>query len=262
MEGKLIIRNSMLNDWEEMCPLAFKARWFGTEEQKKLMDIGHKQNIRWGSYFEQEIFGFGVGGKRIELNERELKSEHYKRVKRQAKEAREYLFKKFGVPFIKAQVQLFGTITVDGLDIPCEGNIDGQFGYNGKPEINLDTKYTADAENKFGKYSWGEPEKMDMGQMVMYKELSEINYRNVHRSIYYVADSSPRERVEVFEPQFSSYYIDHYKDRIKECFIGVGQALSFDYWVPKNSYNECKQCPLRLTCPSAILMPEIKIVDK
>lgn len=259
---KLIIRNSMLNDWESMCQLAFRARWFGTDEEKAKMDIGHKQSIRWGSYFEQLVFGSGVGGKTIELTEKEIRSEAYPRVKRQAKEARNYLFKEIGMPFIKAQVQLFGSIEVQGQLIPCEGNIDGQFGNNKIPEVNVDTKYTGDTENTYGKYAWGKPEEMDMGQLVMYRELSYLNYGIMPRSIYYVADSKPAERVEVIEPVFSQGYIDWYKERLRDAYREISQAVNFNYWKPTAGYNECKQCPLRDSCPSAIKIPSIKIVEK
>lgn len=260
---KLVIRNSMLKDWETLCPLAFRARWFGTESEKKLMDIGYKQNIRWGSYFEQLIFGSGVGGKIITLTDKEIKSTHFERVKSQAKEARRILFKsKDSIPFIKAQVQVFGNLEIEGHKIPCEGNIDGMFGRNKIPELNVDTKYTADTSNEWGAYAWGKPEEMDMGQLVMYKELTLITFGVHVRSQYYVADSTPQERVEMLEPQFSSYYINHYKYRVAKAYTEISQALNFNYWMPKNSYAECKQCPLRNVCPSAILMPEIKIIEK
>src|SRR5690606_6730844 len=127
------IRNSMLNDWEEMCHLAFRARWFGTPDEQKLMDIGHLQAIRWGSYFEQLVLGSGVGGKVIELTDKELRSEYYPRVKRQASIARGFIFetlKGMGYPFMKAQERLETTFTIDGMQVPYEGNADALLGLN------------------------------------------------------------------------------------------------------------------------------------
>lgn len=262
MKTKLRIRNSMLSDWDNMCQLAFKARWFGTDEDKEKMDIGYKQSIRWGLFFEQLIFGSGMGGKTIELTEKEYGSVHYKRIKAQASEAREYLFKHLGVPFVASQVQLFAEIEVDGMIIPVEGNIDGAFGHDRKIDLIVDTKYTADTSNEYGNYSWGRPEDMDMGQLVMYKTLVLLNYGTLPEAMYYVADSTTEERVEVIRPDFSPSYVDWYNSRIKDAYIGINQAINFDHWVPKNGYNECKKCPFRDTCPSAIKQPTIKIIEK
>lgn len=259
---KLRIRNSFINDWLGQCQLATKARWFGTPQEKELMDIGHKQNIRWGSYFEQLVFGSGVGGKIIELKPNELSSKILPRVKRQAREAREYLWKELGHPFIAAQVQLFGDIEVDGILIPCEGNIDGMFGTKGIPAVNVDTKLSGDASTTWGDYAWGKPESMNMGQMVMYKTLVKLNYSVDVRSIYYVADTKESERVEVIEPVFSEWYIDDYKQKIKKVYTEATQAINFNYWVPSNDYNKCKKCPLRSICPSAVKIPTVKIVEK
>jgi hypothetical protein len=257
------LRNSMLNDWEEMCQLAFKARWFGSPEEKELMDIGFKQNIRWGSFFEQLTLGAGVGGRMIDLSDKEKQSEHYIRVKRQAKEARNFLFKELGFPFLQAQVQVFGSFNVEGFNIPVEGNIDAAFGTD-HIQIVLDTKYTGDTTNTYGKYSWGKPETMDMGQLIMYSELSQQMYPNhpMPRTIYYVADSSPKERVEVIEPLFSSYAREEYKWRVFTAYKEISQHYNFNYWTPQPDYNKCKQCPLRENCSSAIKSPQIKTIQK
>lgn len=259
---KIIIRNSMLKDWENLCPLAFKARWFGTPEEKQLMDIGHLESIRWGSYFEQLVFGSGVGGKTIELNQKELSSVYYKRVKRQAEEARKYLFKTMGVPFIAAQVQIFGEVEVEGVKIPLEGNVDGMFGHNKIPEMNVDTKFTADTSNEWGEYAWGKPETMDMGQLVNYKTLVDNKYGTDVKSRYYVADKSEKERVEVIEPVFSNEYIQEYYWRVYLCYMKLWESVNYDVWEARNGYNECKGCPLKNTCPKAVLSPQVKIVHK
>lgn len=252
----------MLRDWESMCQLAFRARWFGTEEERQKMDIGHRQSIRWGVFFEQLIFGSGMGGKTIELTDKERSSVYYTRVKKQAEEARNYLLKNNPITHMGSQVQLFGEIDVGGFKIPCEGNIDGQFGRNKIPELNVDTKLTADADNEYGDYAWGRPDLMDMGQLVMYRELTFLNYGVWVQSMYYVADTTPSERVEVIKPEFTEDYIMWYKDRLREAYIGITQAVNFNYWKPSSGYNECKVCPLRGTCPKAVKVPEVQVIIK
>lgn len=259
------IRNSMIKDWYSLCQLAFKARWFGSEEEKKLMSLDHVQAIRWGSYFEQLVIGSGVGGKVIELSTKEVQAVYYERVKRQAKEARRILLQENNFHFLKGQVQLLGEVVVDGIKIPVEGNIDMMFSnskHDPTPSLNIDLKSTADAENEFGDYAWGKPETMDMGQMVMYRELVLINYNVIPLSRYYVADLTKQERVEYLEPDFSEEYIYNYFSKVKDVFIGINKALNFDYWVPDNSYNTCKNCPLVKVCNKAVKTPSIKIVNK
>lgn len=258
------IRNSMLSDWDEMCRLAFKARWFGTPQERELMDIGHLQAIRWGSYFEQLVLGSGVGGKVIELTDKELKSVYYPRVKRQAEIARHFIFgtlKEMGYPFLRAQERLETTFVVDGIEIPYEGNADALLGSK-VPEIILDTKYTGDTTNTFGKYAWGKPETMDMGQLVGYTEAAAQIYGHKPKAMYYVADSTDSERVEPIEVEFTDEYIHLYMWRLKETYLEIQQSLSWNYWTHRSSYNECRNCPLNKICDKAIKTPEIKTIVK
>lgn len=256
-----------------MCGLAFRARWFGSDEEKALMDISDRESIIWGSYFEQLIFGSGVGGKTIDLAD--LGSKHkknylgsvfYKRVKSQAETARGFIFeylKSQGYPFWTAQYQLITTFFIDGINVPYEGNADGMFGSPNKPTLILDTKSTADTTNTFGKYAWGKPEQMDMGQLAGYTKASEQIFQIKRpEAMYYVADLKEEERVEPIHVEFSDSYIDYYLYDLKESYIQIKQSLSFNYWPHKASYNNCSKCPIKNICTSAIKIPEIKTVYK
>lgn len=266
------IRNSMLNDWDEMCGLAFRARWFGTPEEKQLFDISHKEAIMWGSYFEQLVLGSGVGGKIVDIaemgriNKKDyFKSVFYKRVKTQAEIARQFIFgflKEKGYPFWKAQVQLITDFEIDGMIIPYEGNADALLGEPFKPTLVLDTKFTGDTTNTWGKYAWGKPEQMDMGQLAGYSKAIQQIYGTNPTAMYYVADSKEEERVEPINVVFSNDYIDSYMWRLKTTYVDIKQSLAFNYWPVKNSYNACSQCPLKNNCPSAIRIPEVKEIHK
>src|SRR5690606_7743590 len=107
------LRYSMLKDWRSLCQLAFKARWFGTTEEKQLMSLDHVQAIRWGVYFEQLVWGTGMGGKTIELDPKEKSSVYYERVKKQAKEARRILISEQSFTQLDTQVQLKGILDVE-----------------------------------------------------------------------------------------------------------------------------------------------------
>lgn len=258
------IRNSMLSDWDSMCKLAFKARWFGTEEEKKAMDIGHLQAIRWGSYFEQLVLGTGVGGKIIELTEKENRSEYKDRVKEQASIARQFIFgtlKEMGYPFLKAQEQLITTFLIDGVEVHYEGNADALLGRD-QPELVLDTKLTGDTTNTFGKYAWGRPETMDMGQLVGYTEAVKQIYGKEPKAMYYVADISPKKRIEPIEVDFTDEYRYEYLWRLKEAYVEINQSVNFNHFPATASYNECSNCPLFKTCEKAVRVPEITTIVK
>lgn len=256
------LRYSMLKDWNSMCQLAFKARWFGTPEEKQLMSLDDVQAIRWGVYFEQLVWGTGMGGKTIELTIKEKSSVYYERVKRQAKEARRILITENNLQLIGTQVQLKATLDVEGVQIPIEGNIDAIFGINKIPQMNIDTKSTADADNEYGDYAWGRPDKMDMSQMVMYRDLVYLNYGVVPQSRYYVADLTKEEKVEIIEPDFREEYIWNHRWNVRNSFQEINQAYNFDFWIPVKDYNQCKNCRIRSICSEAVTTPEIKIITK
>lgn len=250
----------MLGDWESMCHQAFRGRWFGTEEERKLLDISHLPQVRWGVYFETLVIGSGMGGATIELTDKELKSVFYGRVVRQAKVARDWLMKKFGGEIVGRQVTVYGSITIDGVTIPLEGNIDVEYLLN-LITIIIDLKLTGDLDNTYGKYCWGEPDKIDTGQLVMYGELIYQRDGVYPPTHYYVADNSGDEKSEILNIINSDEYKHQYWQRVKNAFIGISRSLKFG-WDNKASYNTCVSCPIKHLCPAAIKTPEMKTVYK
>lgn len=258
----LRIRNSMIPDWETMCKKAFFYRWFGTDEEKQIFDISDNQAIRWGVYFETLVLGSGLDGKTIELTDKEKESVFYKRIKRQAEIARRFFFKDLGIPKFEFQHKIHTSFVIEGHEVPVEMNIDAIFGQP-KPEIIYDTKFTGDTKNTFGKWAWGAPEKMDMGQGIMYSEGVKKFYNLDHvRFGYYVADSKEDENVEILEVIFQPYTIEEYMYRVYITYMEIRQALSWNYFPADPEYNKCRNCPAVNFCPSAITRPQVKIIEK
>lgn len=259
----LRIRNSMIPDWESMCKKAFYFRWFGTDDQKKLFDISDNQAVRWGVYFETLVLGSGLDGKTIELTDAERKSEYYSRVKRQAEVARKFFFTELGIPKVAFQHKIQTDFQIEGHTIPIEMNADAVFGHNGIPEIIYDTKFTGDTTNTFGKWAWGRPETMDMGQGIMYSEGVKAFYGlNYVRFGYYVADHTKAENVEILEILFSQYSIEEYKYRVFKTYFEIYQALQWNFWEASPEYNKCKNCPAVNICDKAILSPIVRIIER
>lgn len=248
----------MISDWESMCKLAFKYRWFGTDEEREAFDIGDRKQIRWGIYFETLVFGSGLDGKTIELTKTEIESVYYDRVRRQAQIARQYLLVDMGIPLISAQTKFEHELEVDGVKIPVEMNADSLFGHGDKPELIVDTKLTGDTENTFGKWAWGAPEKMEMGQGIMYTEVVKAKFSlDQIRFKYYVADNSNKERTEIIEVHFQPFAIEEYKYGVLTVYKEVYQALLFNYFEPSPEYNKCRNCPAFNFCPHAIKTPQV-----
>lgn len=259
----LRIRNSMVSDWGSMCKRAFQYRWFGSEEEKKLFDIGDRPQIRWGIYFETLVFGSGLDGKTIELTAKEMESVYYQRVKDQATVARDYLLVKMGIPLISAQTKIEHHLEIEGHKIPIEMNADSLFGHNGIPSLIVDTKLTGDTENEFGKWAWGRPEQMDMGQGIMYSEVVKSFFNNPDvKFMYYVADNSKAERTEVMQVNFSENAILEYKYGVLQVYRELYECLMFELFEASPEYNKCRQCPAFKICKSAQRIPELKIIEK
>lgn len=253
----------MIPDWDTMCKRAFQYRWFGTEEERELFDIGHLPQIRWGIYFETLVFGSGLDGKTIELTQKEKESVYYKRVKDQAKVARDYLLVKMGIPLISAQTKIEHFLESEGYQVPVEMNADSIFGHGGIPSLIVDTKLTGDTENTFGKWAWGKPETMDMGQGIMYKEVvrSKLGLPDM-RFKYYVADNSKAERTEIIEVNFSPWAIQEYSFAVLTAYREISQALIFGHFQASPEYNRCRQCPAFNICTSAIRVPQVTFLEK
>lgn len=264
---EIVMRSSMLRDYENIeCALQYKARWFPENDQEReLMSLDNVQAIRWGQYFEQLVLGSGVDGKTITLRDDEIRSVHYKRIREQAETARKYIFRDLGLKFIASQLRLESSIEVDGVTFRIEGHIDGLSGDdNGVPKLVLDTKYTGDSKNEFGPYAWGNPENMDMIQMVTYEYLVRANYEGVTdlENMYYVADSKADTNVLVVTPVFSEVYISACFQRYKEAFLGTSQMLHFNKFPANPEFNRCKACPLKDICEYRANVPEKTIIYK
>lgn len=260
-EEILYLSNSMLRDWESLCPIAFSKRWFGTDEEKALFSLDEVQVIRFGVFFETLCIGSGVNGKTVELTPKEKNSVYYERIKNQAKLCREYL-KAMDGKMVATQEYLKGSFVWLGQTIYICGNIDIRWRFSDGRGANIDLKSTGDTENTFGDYAWGKIEKMDISQMEQYSLLYFLNFGEWPESYYLVFDLSKAEKFVPIKVNISEWSIEEHKERVAKAYNEITECMMLDYWEPKNTYSNCKTCPLNQTCKYANKFPEIVQINK
>lgn len=254
----------MIKDWEKLCHLQFKARWYGTQEEKKLFSLDDNEVIRMGVYYETMVIGSGVHNKTLtksDLTPKELKSVKLEYVEQQAKFTREYLK---ALPGKKAAVQqeLTASFERDGATYFISGNLDINWRWNDGRAAIIDLKTTGDIEADWGDFAWGDVHSMDKLQLKQYRLLYELNFGEVPETYFFVADISKRMKFTPFQIELDEWDIEEHKERIVKVYQEISNSLLLDFWEPKPSFNRCKSCPLNETCQYQQKFPEIVHVLK
>lgn len=249
------ISNSLLHNWEDMCPRVFKARHID-----KLPEAEFKttEDMRWGLIFETMAIGAAVGGKKIEADEREKMSIFYPRIKAQAMKVRQFL-KRSGLKVIERQAYHHAVIRdaqmnevriMGGMDLLCE-RADGT-------RVIIDIKLTGDTENDFGKFSWGSPEKMDLSQSIHYTILHEAVFDQPCEFKYWVFDKGKEVKQAMINIEISDAARYHHIERISQAYHEITFAIATDDWGYKNTYDKCSVCPVK--CKNERVLPEEQTV--
>lgn len=253
------LSNSMLRDWEDMCPIQWKARWIDKDPR---MEIEGQEGspMRWGVFFETMVIGSGMGGKTIELTATEKKSVMYERVKEQAARCRKYL-KVFGGKIVGRQEYLRAVIDVNGQKIPIAGNLDIRHSFGDIGGI-IDLKLTGDSDNTFGKFAWGDPGRMDMSQIFQYKILYQETFAPTYvpYTHYWVFDMRAEMKVSLLDVVIDPLSEEAHKFRLAKAYNEICASLALDDWIPKNTFNKCNVCPIK--CEYERIMPEFIQISK
>lgn len=259
------LSQSLLKDYESMCPIAFSKKHFGTEQERLIFQLKESEAMRWGIYFETLVVGSGMGGKTIELTSTEKKSAFYKRVVEQAKLCRAYL-KAMDGKMVGSQELLQASYEWQGQTIYIQGNLDIRWQYsmaqNAVKGAVIDLKSTGDLESTFGKFQWGNIDKIDVTQMIHYGLLYQLNFGEWPDTFYLVFDISNKERFTPFQVQISEWTIEDHKERAAKAYNQITESLMLDYWEPQPRFSECKSCPIRDVCKYAQRFPEIEIIQR
>lgn len=259
MSDPLYLSQSMLKEFESMCHYAFKHRWYGTDAERKLFDID-KEVFARGVLFETLAIGCGLGGKTAKDGDVKKSSVYYDRIVRQANVYRQWE-RANGFKPIQSQLYVKERIEWDGGVYFAQGNLD-RLVRDSNGRILIDTKLTGDKDNTFGKFQFGNPDKVDVTQILHYKILAETRFNEPVRAMYYVADSSPSMGVKVLEYSFSDWEIQMHHERCQTAYNEIMQAKIGDWFEPSPSYDNCSNCPMADQCKYRIKIPEIQLIER
>lgn len=254
------LSNSMLRDWEQMCPREWKSRWIDKNPAYQYeSDAMHRGNV-----FECLTIGMSVGQKVTQPSETLKKSVFMYRIRKQSEAARKYL-NMWGGKIAARQEYLYGTVTdSNGVEIKICGNLDIRYAWADKPNSGavIDLKFTGDIENEFGKFAWGAPDKMDMSQLCHYKLLHQLNFPEITEleTHYWVFDHQPELQKKLLKVNISDGTLWQHIERVSVVYQEIQECLLFDVWDAKNTFDNCSKCKIK--CPNERVMPEFITIEK
>lgn len=250
------LSNSEANAWEEMCPLMWKARFIdGIIQEEESADI---TVMDWGVLFETLAIGSGVMGKTIPDAKlaKMQKSEYYKRVSQQAAECRTY-FKALGGKIVSRQDYIFGSIQTDeGQEIKICGGLDLLYEFPDGERLIIDLKLTGDTDNDFGKYQFGNVNKINPQQGIHYRLLHRAKYGFDAAFQYWVFDKSHSMKQTRIGVNVSEIAELMHIAKFAQIYNDISFAIGMDDWGYKNTFNNCRSCPIK--CQHQRILPDLQ----
>ena len=251
-EGRYYLSNSEMNDWEGgMCPQVWKARYID-----KTFDTEPSEAMLYGKWFESLAIGSGVKGEITEPTAAMAKSAYAERVKSQAADCRKF-FKSLGGKIIARQPYLYTSITDnDGQQINICGGLDLLMGFSdGRNNLIIDTKMTGDNDNEFGKYQFGNVDRVNPQQAIHYKIIHQAHFGTEADFNYFIFDRSPQLKQKIINVMVSEIAIAMHIDKVSRVYNEIMMALELDDWSYKNTYDNCRYCPVK--CNMERVLPDI-----
>lgn len=248
------LSNSMMNDWETLCPLVFKAKHID-----KKIEFKSTEDMIWGQIFETLCIGSSVGGQIIVATDKQKASAYWPRVKHQAMEVIKYLRLLGGTVISRQQYYKCEITDNNGQVIKICGGYDIHYQMPDGTKIVIDIKLTGDTENDFGKFAWGSPEKMDLGQSIQYSLIHKIVFSEPCGFQYWVFDKGVDFKKKLIDVQISEVAEFHHIERLSQVYNEIMMAIQMDDWQPKNTFANCSTCPC--PCKFRRIMPEMTTVN-
>lgn len=255
--GQYYLSNSEMRDWEEMCPRVWKAKYI--DLLPELWEDTEDINVRdWGTEFETLAIGSGVNGKMVPEAKRVKmkKSEYYTRIQQQAAECRGY-FKALGGKILSRQEYIYTSFfNADGQIIYVCGGLDVKYGFfDGTKNLIIDLKLTGDNDNDFGKYQFGNPDKINPQQGVHYKALHLFKYGEEADFQWWIFDKSPSMKQNRIGLDLSEVGLLLHQDKCSRIYNEITTAMALDDWDYRNTFNNCRNCPVK--CDMQRILPDL-----
>lgn len=260
---KLRLSQSMLKDWENMCGIAFKVKYFSDiPEEENPFYIGNKEVVILGNVYEQNIIGISRGGKKTVPSAELIKKPVYERMVDQSKLTKSWLRKLDG-KIVGVQQRIEAEFEWEGKTIYIVGHLDINFKTgDGKFKI-IDLKLSGDRDASYGPFQWKNLNNIDYTQPKQYILLVHLNFNQSVEDTefeYHIADTSTQKRVKIINVSSFDSTIEGHKERLAKAYNEIEEALVIDYFEPKNDYDRCSVCPLKEDCEYRNIKPIVEYI--
>lgn len=257
------LSQSMLKDWENMCGIAFKVKHFSDiPEEQNPFYIGNKDVIILGNVYEQKIIGISRGGKQTVPPADLIKKPVYERMIEQSKLTK-YWLRKLDGKIIGVQERIEAEFEWEGKTIYIVGHLDVNFKTGeGKFKI-IDLKLSGDRDANYGPFQWKNLNTIDYTQPKHYILLEHLVTKQPIEETefeYHIADTSTQKRVKIINVTAFDSTIEEHKYRLAKAYNEIEEALTIDYFEPKNDYDRCSVCPLNEDCSYRNIKPIIEYI--
>lgn len=270
-ENRFHLSQTLLKCFEEMCPLSFSVRFFGSEEQKNLF-IKDSDAMKRGVLFETLSVGCGLAGKTAK--EGDVMGVAAKRIAEQAADYRRWESVHFP-KIIGTQLAIQVKVEWDEGVYYAQGNLDRLArDVNGRLTV-IDLKMTGKTDNDYGKFQYGNPRKVNYLQLIHYRILAKTKFQEDDvRQMFYVADHSKTTGVKPLEAIVSPWHEYEHHRRCQAAYDTITMNLTLDDWTPTPSFSKCSTCPLGMEsnkhaleraglelCKHRVKVPDIEIYE-
>lgn len=250
----------MMRDWESDCPRVWYEKWI---KQNPVYQFTSDAMER-GNVFETLVIGMSVGKVATMPSDKLKKSVYYERILKQAEDAKKYL-RLLGGKVLAVQEELSGVVTdSQGREVPIKGNLDIRYGWPNKPGRNavIDLKFSADAENTYGKFNWGDISSMDCSQAFQYYILHKLNFPHLPypEFQYWIFDDSAAMKKGRYRIKISDATVFNHIERMSKAYHEIKQCMETGVWPGIKKFSVCDSC--KTPCADQVMAPEIIEIEK
>lgn len=250
------VSQSSLKDLErdDCCPYKWKLSWIDRIRQEPSVYMNQ------GSYFETKCLGEGaIKGQDVidlpRLNNGD-KSAVHKRIDDQVIKFNEIIHNDLNHKIIDTQRVIKTEVTLnDGTIVELRGVVDFD-SVKDDEEWLWDLKLTGNVNSTFGPYPWGDLDRFDFTQQIMYNMIQKLSKGSGKRMGMAVFDTSVNKGVKVFEVSPSIEDEELLMLRI-ESFVKALKYYKENGFTKYASKKECSKCPFLDKCESRFKEDEI-----
>lgn len=254
------LSNSMMRNWEDLCPRVWYEKWIKENPVYQFTSDAMER----GNVFETLVIGMSVGKVATMPSEKLKSGVYYKRILKQAEDAKKYL-RLLGGKILAVQEELKGVVTdSQGREVPIKGNLDIRYGWPNELGRNavIDLKFSGDSESTYGDFGWGNISDMDCSQAIQYYVLHKLNWPELPypEFYYHIYDSSPQMKKAHYRIKISDATVFNHIERMSKAYHEIKECMETGVWPAIKKFSVCDSC--KTPCEHQVMAPEIIEIEK